>query len=87
MSAVNNRLNCKFLPVIDGSLIQNLPSILIDQGSILPVNFIGGHCTQDGSIFVGNPAKITSDETFAASITKRYTGLVSVCFGDEVNEC
>jgi hypothetical protein len=45
VSAVNNRGTCKFLPVIDGSLIQDLPSRLIESGKILPVNFIGGHTT------------------------------------------
>jgi hypothetical protein len=44
------------------------------------VPFIGGHTTNDGSIFVNQPSAITDDAQVVASITKRYTYLVSLLF-------
>jgi carboxylesterase type B len=76
VSAVNHRVNCKFLPVIDGTFLTDLPSNLIQAGKMLNVNFIGGHTTDDGSVFVGDPSKILTEEDFVKSILKRYTGLV-----------
>lgn len=77
VSAVNNRGNCKFLPVIDDKFLTDLPSRLITAGKMQKVNFIGGHTTDDGSVFVGDPSLIVSDEDFVNSILKRYNGLVS----------
>jgi len=75
VSAVNNRGNCKYLPVIDGDFLLDLPSRLISAGNMLKVNFMGGHTTNDGSIFVGDPTSIVTEENFVNSILKRYTGL------------
>lgn len=77
VSAVNNRGSCKFLPVIDGKFLTDLPSRLITAGKMQKVSFVGGHTTDDGSVFVGDPKKIETDEDFVNCILKRYMGLVS----------
>jgi len=77
VSAINNRGGCKFLPVVDGTFLADLPSRLIQAGKLLNVSFIGGHTTDDGSVFVGNPSNIVTEQDFVNSILKRYTNLVS----------
>lgn len=75
--AINNKPStCKFLPVIDGALITDYPSRLVAQGKIQKVDYLGGHCTDDGSIFVGDPAYLANTtEGFVAAIKRRYTTL------------
>lgn len=77
-AAVNGKPStCKFLPVIDGSLIPDYPSRSIARGALHKVPFVGGHCTDDGSIFVGNPATfVNTTDGFVAAIKKRYTTIV-----------
>lgn len=75
VSAINNRGTCKFLPVIDGTFLADLPTRLIQAGKMLNISYVGGHTTDDGSVFVGDPSKIATDEDFVNSILKRYTGL------------
>ncbi|EIN04230.1 carboxyesterase [Punctularia strigosozonata HHB-11173 SS5] len=77
VDAVNTKPStCKFLPVIDGDLIQDLPSTMLREGRFSKVNFVGGHCTDDGSIFVGDPATFTNTtDGFVSAIKKRYTML------------
>ena len=76
VSAINNRGTCKFLPVIDGTFLADLPTRLIQAGKMPNISYVGGHTTDDGSVFVGDPSKIVTDEDFVNSILKRYTGLV-----------
>jgi carboxylesterase type B len=79
VEAVNGKPStCKFLPVIDGDFIPDYPSRLLAQGRFYKVPYIGGHCTDDGSIFVGAPSGITNTTAgFIAALRKRYTTLVS----------
>jgi hypothetical protein len=38
--------------------------------------YVGGHCTDDGSIFVGNPVTfVNTTAGFVAALRKRYTTL------------
>jgi hypothetical protein len=51
---------------------------MLREGRFSKVKFIGGHCTDDGSIFVGNPATfVNTTDGFVAAIKARYTMLVS----------
>ena len=78
VAAVNGKPSaCKFLPIIDGRFILDYPSTLLREGRFHKVPFIGGHCTDDGSIFVGAPSGITNTtDGFIAALRKRYTTLV-----------
>lgn len=41
--------------------------------------FLGGHCTDDGSIFVGAPSGITNTTAgFITALRRRYTTLVYI---------
>ncbi|OSX56176.1 hypothetical protein POSPLADRAFT_1160806 [Postia placenta MAD-698-R-SB12] len=75
VTAINSRpSSCGFLPVVDGMLLPALPSQLIATGRFHRMPFIGGHVTDDGSIFVGDPANfVNTTDGFVASIMKRYT--------------
>ncbi|PCH36462.1 carboxyesterase [Wolfiporia cocos MD-104 SS10] len=77
VDAINNRpSSCGYLPVVDGVFLPDLPSRLLTQGRFHMMPFIGGHVTDDGSIFVGNPADfVNTTEGFVASLRKRYTML------------
>ncbi|KAK0444571.1 Alpha/Beta hydrolase protein [Desarmillaria tabescens] len=47
----------QFAPVIEGpaGFLPGLPSRLIESGNFSTVEFIGGHCTNDGRTFAGGP--------------------------------
>ena len=78
VAAINGKPStCKFLPIIDGSFLPDYPSTLLREGRFHKMPFIGGHCTDDGSIFVGAPSGITNTtDGFIAALRKRYTTLV-----------
>ncbi|EED78189.1 carbohydrate esterase [Postia placenta Mad-698-R] len=75
VTAINSRpSSCGFLPVVDGTILPALPSQLIATGRFHRMPFVGGHVTDDGSIFVGDPANfVNTTDGFVASIMKRYT--------------
>ncbi|KZT11579.1 carboxyesterase [Laetiporus sulphureus 93-53] len=77
VAAVNNRPSgCSYLPIVDGSFLPDLPTRLLTRGEFHKMPFIGGHVTDDGSIFVENPADFTNTtEEFMAALRKRYTFL------------
>ncbi|TFY63048.1 hypothetical protein EVJ58_g3474 [Rhodofomes roseus] len=77
VAAVNGKPSaCKYLPIIDEDFLPDYPSTLIREGKFHKMPFIGGHCTDDGSIFVGAPSGITNTtDGFIAALRKRYTTL------------
>ena len=79
-AAVNNKPStCKFLPVLDGAFIQDYPSRALARGAFHHIPFLGGQCTDDGSIFVGSPATfVNTTDGFVAALRKRYTTMVRV---------
>lgn len=77
-SSSDNRGTCKFLPIVDGDLIPTLPSTALRNGALAKVAYIGGHTTDDGSIFVGNASLVETDEQVIKAITSRYKYLVSL---------
>jgi carboxylesterase type B len=78
VTAVNGKPStCKFLPVIDGDFLRDYPSRLLAEGKFHKMPFMGGHCTDDGSIFVGAPSGITNTTAgFISALRRRYTTLV-----------
>ncbi|KAG8983449.1 hypothetical protein FRB94_008427 [Tulasnella sp. JGI-2019a] len=79
VAAVNLRGTCRYGPVVDGAMVPDYPSRLITSPAKFNevtkhvTGFMGGQCTDDGAIFVGNPATFQENETgFVAAIKARY---------------
>ena len=65
------------MPVVDGSFLPDLPSVLIAQGRIAAVEFTGGHCTNDGRTFVGGtPTDFVTDADVVSRVFGRFGNLV-----------
>ncbi|KAH7921830.1 alpha/beta-hydrolase [Leucogyrophana mollusca] len=78
VSAVNHVPTGMVSPVIDGNFLPDFPSRLIASGNFSTVDFIGGHCTNDGRTFVGgSPSQFTSDEDVATIPFKRWPGVTN----------
>ncbi|GHJ89343.1 hypothetical protein NliqN6_5745 [Naganishia liquefaciens] len=78
IAAVNHRPQplCKYLPIVDGDIIQDIPTKMIAQGRFAKVPVMAGHTTNDGTGFTGSPTAITNDtQLFSALTSSRYTGL------------
>ncbi len=63
------------VPKVDGpdGFLPELPSRLITAGSFSKVDFIGGHCTNDGRTFVGGqPSDFVTDEDVATRVFSRW---------------
>ncbi|KAF8918948.1 Alpha/Beta hydrolase protein [Mucidula mucida] len=76
VAAVNNKPStCKFEPVIDGNYVPGITSSLLAAGKFTKIPILAGHTAQDGSIFVGKPAAVTTDANIKAAVAKRYTTL------------
>ena len=73
VSAVN--LAGSFTPVVDGpnGFLPGLPSELFAAGNYANVDFIGGHCTNDGRTFVnGLPSDFVSDSDIIQRTLARW---------------
>ncbi|KAK7042329.1 COesterase domain-containing protein [Favolaschia claudopus] len=76
VSAVNNKPStCKYEPVIDGGYIPDITTKLFAAGNFSKVPILAGHTAQDGSIFVGKPESISTDQDIVNAVLKRYPGL------------
>ncbi|KAF9012976.1 alpha/beta-hydrolase [Hymenopellis radicata] len=76
VAAVNNKPStCKFEPVIDGNYVPGITTSLLAAGKFTKVPILAGHTAQDGAIFVGKPAAVTTDANIKAAVAKRYTTL------------
>ncbi|CAK5265403.1 unnamed protein product [Mycena citricolor] len=76
VSAVNNKLGtCKYEPIIDWNYVVGITSELLETGRFSKVPILGGHNAQDGSIFVGKPAQVTTDADMVKAVLKRYPTL------------
>ncbi|TFY68201.1 hypothetical protein EVG20_g3660 [Dentipellis fragilis] len=61
------------VPVVDGTLIPDYPSHLIAQGRFSEVDFIGGHCSNDGRTFARlMPDQYTSDADVINDVFSRW---------------
>ena len=73
VSAINHANEGRVAPVVDGSFLPDLPSVLIEQGRFAAVDFIGGHCTNDGRTFVGGPpSAFVTDEDITNLVFSRW---------------
>ena len=64
-----------FTPVVDGphGFLPGLPSELFAAGNYANVDFIGGHCTNDGRTFVnGLPSDFVSDSDIIQRTLARW---------------
>lgn len=68
-------------PVVDGpnGFLPQLPSRLITNGQFNKVDFIGGHCSNDGRTFVGgSPSQFVTDNDVTTLVFERWgTHIVS----------
>ncbi|EPQ58489.1 alpha/beta-hydrolase, partial [Gloeophyllum trabeum ATCC 11539] len=79
VAAVNHVQTGRVAPVVDGSFIPELPSRLVASGNFTPVEFIGGHCSNDGRTFVGGtPSQFVTDADLARLVFARWPGVVSL---------
>ena len=68
-----------FAPVLDGpeGILPDLPSALITSGKFHAVDFVGGHCTNDGRTFVGGtPDDFKTDADIVDRVFGRFDGRV-----------
>ncbi|KAH7904987.1 Alpha/Beta hydrolase protein [Hygrophoropsis aurantiaca] len=78
VSAINHVPLGMVSPVVDGKFLPDFPSRLIASGNFSTVDFIGGHCTNDGRTFVGgSPSQITTEEDVATIPFKRWPGVTN----------
>ncbi|KIP02556.1 hypothetical protein PHLGIDRAFT_44347, partial [Phlebiopsis gigantea 11061_1 CR5-6] len=70
VSAVNQANLGRVAPVVDGKFLPDLPSVLIEQGKFAAVDFVGGHCTNDGRTFVGgSPSDFVTDDDITTRVS------------------
>ena len=75
VSAINQVVPGKASPIVDGpsGILPKLPATLISEGLFAPVDFIGGHCTNDGRTFVGgSPQDFVTDEDVTERVFSRW---------------
>ncbi|EGO03357.1 hypothetical protein SERLA73DRAFT_69239 [Serpula lacrymans var. lacrymans S7.3] len=78
VSAVNHVPTGQVSPVIDGKFLPDYPSRLIAAGNFSTVDFIGGHCANDGRTFVGgSPSQFTTDEDVATIPFMRWPSVTN----------
>ncbi|KAA1473116.1 alpha/beta-hydrolase [Dentipellis sp. KUC8613] len=65
-------------PVLDGTFFPDFPSHLMMQGRFSEVDFIGGHCSNDGRSFAsGKPSDFVTDTDIVARVFPRWPGLTN----------
>jgi carboxylesterase type B len=80
IKSINSVRNNYLAPTIDGpdGFLPDLPSRLISQGKFRRgIDLIGGHTTNDGRNFAGNPKNVNTDADVRAAVTNRYRHVVS----------
>ncbi|KAI5451352.1 hypothetical protein NCC49_001945 [Naganishia albida] len=83
IDAVNHRPQplCKYLPIVDGDIIQDIPTKMIAQGRFAKIPVMAGHTTNDGTGFTGSPTQVTNDtQLYSALTSSRYTLLTKETF-------
>ena len=69
----------QFSPVIEGptGFLPGLPSRLIESGNFSTVEFIGGHCANDGRTFAGGaPEDFVTDSDIERLVFSRWPAVV-----------
>jgi carboxylesterase type B len=75
---INNVSADTFNPVYGDSFIPDLPSQLFREGRFTPVEYMGGHCTNDGRTFVGGKPQdfVTNQDIVTHVFQKRWYNVV-----------
>lgn len=79
----------RICPTVDGptGFLPQLPSHLIAAGMFSTVDFIGGHCTNDGRTFVGgSPDQFVTDNDVRRLVFSRWPGVVSHFWNGYIDE-
>ncbi|KZO95383.1 alpha/beta-hydrolase [Calocera viscosa TUFC12733] len=72
IEAINANPDDTWAPIIDGTFLPDLASKLIPEHRFTKVNFIGGHCTNDGRTFAGKNTSVITAADVVTDIEKRY---------------
>lgn len=75
VAAINHVQEGMVSPVVDGpnGFLPQLPATLITAGNFSKVEFVGGHCTNDGRTFVGGqPSQFVTDQDVATRVFSRW---------------
>ncbi|KDQ60400.1 hypothetical protein JAAARDRAFT_153005 [Jaapia argillacea MUCL 33604] len=76
VAAINHSPTGRISPVVDGTFMPQLPSRLVSEGAFSPVEFVGGHCSNDGRTFVGgSPSQFVTDADVERLVFKRWPGV------------
>ncbi|KAF8502965.1 alpha/beta-hydrolase [Gautieria morchelliformis] len=78
VSAINHVPAGKFSPVVSGpgTILPDLPAALIRSGNFSVVDYVGGHCSNDGRTFTsGTPATLLTEQQSIAALLKRWPSL------------
>ena len=90
VAAANHVPMGRVYPEVDGpdGFLPELPSRLITSRSISKVDFIGGHCPNDGRTFVGGSSEdFVTDEDVATMVFSRWgSHIVSLRILNEFEE-
>lgn len=81
MSAINHVPAGMFAPVVSGpgTILPDLPAALIRSGNFPVVDYVGGHCTNDGRTFTsGTPTTLLTQQQLVAAVLKRWPSLASL---------
>lgn len=74
-AAINANPEGAYSPVVDGpgGFLPELPATLITSGNFSTVDFVGGHCTNDGRTFVGgSPDDFVTDQDIIDIVFSRW---------------
>lgn len=83
VSAVNHVQSGKFAPIISGpgTILPDFPAELIRTGQFTCIDYIGGHCSNDGRTFTsGSPTTLLTEDQLIAAVLKRWPSLVRLLF-------
>ncbi|KAF8579657.1 alpha/beta-hydrolase [Ramaria rubella] len=80
VSAVNHVPAGMYAPVVSGpeTILPELPAALIRAGKFSVVDYIGGHCSNDGRTFTdGTPTTLLTEQQLVAAVLKRWPSLTN----------
>ncbi|KAL0958487.1 hypothetical protein HGRIS_000627 [Hohenbuehelia grisea] len=78
VSAINHIPAGHLSPIVEGpsGFLPDLPSQLLSTGKFAPVEFMGGHCTNDGRTFVGGrPEQFQTEADVRRLVFSRWPGV------------
>ncbi|GJJ10349.1 hypothetical protein Clacol_004575 [Clathrus columnatus] len=79
ISALNTVAPGQFGPIVSGpgTILPELPAALIREGKFALVDYVGGHCSNDGRTFTnGTPTTLLTEAQLIAAVLDRWPSLV-----------